>query len=126
MAIKQRSGVVTLLRVHDLGTGYGPSTDFLNVEVIVWLDSKPGFAYGFQLRRDDYLPAREGMFQLLLAAFRNQWPVVMDTDEESGHKNHHIIRVWVDRSSINTTPETPTEALPIKSVGSSRRIKSRR
>ena len=97
MAIKQITGMVTLLRVHELGTGYGPSTDFLNVEAIVWLDSTPGSAYGFQLRRDDHLPAREGMFQLLLAAFRNQWPVVMDIDEEPGRKNHRVVRVWVKR-----------------------------
>jgi hypothetical protein len=98
MAMKQKKGKVTLLRVHEVGSGYGPQNDFLDVEVIIWLDSTSGSAYGFQLRQGDHLPAREGMFQLLLTAFRNQWQVVMDVDEKPGRKNHRIVRVWVQNN----------------------------
>ena len=34
-------GRITLLRVHDLNTGYGPPYDFLDAEAIVQLDSQP-------------------------------------------------------------------------------------
>ena len=32
-------GKLTFLRVHDVGTGYGPPSDFINVEVVIKLDS---------------------------------------------------------------------------------------
>ena len=46
-------GKLTLLRVHDVGSSYGPPTDRIDVEVVIWLDSKPGYAFGFQLRNDE-------------------------------------------------------------------------
>ena len=61
----ESKGHITFLRVHDLGTGYGPPTDYIDVEVVIQLDSLPGKAFGFQLRNDNYLPARQGMLDLL-------------------------------------------------------------
>ena len=61
MTLLGDSGKLSLLRVHDVGTGYGPATDFIDVEAIIWLDTKPGMAFGFQLRNDDNRPARQGM-----------------------------------------------------------------
>jgi hypothetical protein len=93
------SGRVTLLRVHDLGTGYGPPTDFMDVEAVVWLDSQPGKAFGFQLRNDQYLPARQGMLDLLRDAFANNWVVHIDYIMAPGHTNNFvIIRTWVTKS----------------------------
>lgn len=43
-------GRITLLRVHDVGTKYGPPSDELDVEVVVWLDNFPPRAFGFKLR----------------------------------------------------------------------------
>jgi hypothetical protein len=42
--------------VNEVGTGYGPPDDFLDAEVIVWLDSEPEKAFGFQLRNGGSLP----------------------------------------------------------------------
>jgi hypothetical protein len=93
------SGRVTLLRVHDLGTGYGPPTDFMDVEAVVWLDSQPGKAFGFQLRDDQYLPARQGMLDLLRDAFANNWVVHIDYIMAPGHTNNFvIIRTWVTKT----------------------------
>jgi hypothetical protein len=93
------SGRVTLLRVHDLGTGYGPPTDSMDVEAVVWLDSQPGKAFGFQLRNDQYLPARQGMLDLLRDAFANNWVVHIDYIMAPGHINNFvIIRTWVTKT----------------------------
>jgi hypothetical protein len=90
-------GKVTLLRVHDVGTAYGPPTDKIDVEVIVWLDSQPGKAFGFQLRDDGNRPARQGMLDLLRDAFRNNWTVTIDYNIDPGKNNGVIIRTWVTK-----------------------------
>jgi hypothetical protein len=51
--LKQTSGKLNVLRVHDVGTRYGPPTDQINVEVVITLKNKPGYAFGFQLRNDN-------------------------------------------------------------------------
>ncbi len=89
-------GKVTLLRVHDLGTGYGPPTDFLDVEVVVWLDSTPGKAFGFQLRNDANKNARRGMLKLLREAFNGNFQVHIDY-VRTGFQNGTIVRVWLVR-----------------------------
>src|ERR1700744_366109 len=93
------SGRVTLLRVHDLGTGYGPPTDSLDVEAVVWLDNQPGKAVGFLLPNDQFLPARQGMLDLLRDAFANNWVVHIDYIMAPGHTNNFvIIRTWVTKT----------------------------
>jgi hypothetical protein len=62
-------GRLTLLRVHDVGTKFGPPDDQLDVEVVVRLDSEPGRSFGFQLRNDGDREANEGMLGLLREAF---------------------------------------------------------
>lgn len=91
------SGKLSLLRVHDVGTGYGPATDFIDVEAIIWLDTKPGMAFGFQLRNDANRPARQGMLDVLRDAFNNNWIVTIDYEIESGKNNGVIIRVWLTK-----------------------------
>jgi hypothetical protein len=90
-------GKVTLLRVHDVGTAYGPPNDKIDVEVIVWLDSQPGKAFGFQLRDDGNRPAHQGMLDLLRDAFRNNWTVTIDYNIDPGKNNGVIIRTWVTK-----------------------------
>ncbi len=87
-------GKVTLLRVHDLGTGYGPPTDFLDVEVVAWLDSMPGRAFGFQLRDDASKGARRGMLSLLRKAFKGNLRVHFDY-YRTGFRNGRIVRAWI-------------------------------
>ena len=71
-------GLITLLRVHDPGTGYGPPDDFTDAEVIVWLDSQPEKAFALRLRDDGHRPAAEGMLDLLRDAFNAGRPVRLD------------------------------------------------
>jgi hypothetical protein len=104
----QSSGKLTFLRVHDLGTGFGPPTDFLDVEVVVKLDSQPNKAFGFQLRDDTELPTRQGMLNLLRDAFNNNWTVTLDYWLEPGKNNGEIIRVMLPPVPTSTPLPTPT------------------
>jgi hypothetical protein len=96
-ALLQSSGKLTMLRVHDVGTGYGPASDFINVEVVIKLDSDPTQSYGFQLRNDDQRPAREGMLDILRDAFNNNWKVTINYNITPPKKNGVIIRVWLTK-----------------------------
>jgi hypothetical protein len=91
--VKQRTGKISYLRAHENGTGWGPSNDYLDAEVIVRLENDGSRAYGFQLRRNDDLPAAQAMFALLQDAFNADEPVTIDYKEESGRDNHHLFRV---------------------------------
>jgi len=92
MALLESSGRLTFLRVHDVGTGFGPPTDFIDVEVVIKLDSKPNNAFGFQLRNDTNRPPRAGMLDLLRDAFSHNWVVVIDYNLDAGKTNGVIIR----------------------------------
>ena len=85
-------GNVTLLRVHDVGTGFGPPTDFIDVEVVISLDSQPGRFFGFQLRADANRDARRDMLNLLRDAFKRERRVRIDYFR-TGVRNGRIIRV---------------------------------
>lgn len=83
-------GKVTMLRVHDVGTGYGPPPR-LDVEVVIRLNSEPSNAFGFQLRDDANRPVRQGMLDLLSDAFDNNWTVYIDECDGV------IRRVWLTK-----------------------------
>jgi hypothetical protein len=85
-------GRIQLLRVHEIGSGFGPPGDVLDAEVIVLLDTAPGRAFGFQLRRDPALAMRRRMFSLLQNAFRHDRVVQLDY-LRTGPQNGKIIRV---------------------------------
>jgi hypothetical protein len=68
-AVSAAIGRLTLLRVHEVGTRFGPPNDQLDVEVVVRLDSEPGRSFGFQLRRDADEGVGDGMLSLLREAF---------------------------------------------------------
>lgn len=86
------SGKITFLRVNDLGTGFGTPIDFLDAEVIVQLDSRPGQSFGFQLRTDASEADHHGMLEVLRAAFRGDRTVSIDY-LRNGADNGKIIRV---------------------------------
>lgn len=77
-SLRQTSGRITFLRVHDVGTGFGPPWDFIDAEVIFQLDSEPEKSFGFQLRVDDNEAAHRGMLTLLRRAYQRNVPVVID------------------------------------------------
>jgi hypothetical protein len=93
----QSTGRITFLRVHDVGTGFGPPSDFIDVEVVVQLDTRPGESFGFQLRVDANRAARQGMLDLLRDAFDNNVNVTIDYDIQPPRKNGVIIRVALRR-----------------------------
>lgn len=97
MARLASSGKLTFLRVHDVGTRWGPPNDQLDVEVIVKLDSHPNNAFGFQLRSDGNGPARAGMLDLLRDAFDHDWTVTLDYDIDAGKTNGVIVRTALSR-----------------------------
>ncbi len=90
--ILQTVGHISLLRVHDLGTGYGPPTDPIDGEVVVKLDSDANSAFGFKLRVDSSENAGRGMLKLLRDAFNRNTPIKLEY-EVTGPKNGRILRV---------------------------------
>lgn len=97
MALIQSKGKLTFLRVHDLGTKFGPASDQIDVEVVMKLDTQPDRAMGFQLREDRNRPARQGMLDVLRDAFERSSTVVVDYDLATGRKNGVAIRVAVTK-----------------------------
>jgi hypothetical protein len=89
----QSSGKITFLRVHDVGTGFGPPSDFIDVEVVIQINTTPGGSFGFQLRNDANQAARQGMLGLLRDAFNNNGTVVIDYEIEPPKQNGVIRRV---------------------------------
>ena len=95
--LRQASGKITMLRVHDVGTKYGPPTDQIDVEVVLQLSTQVGKSFGFQLRNDNNALVREGMLALLKDAYANNWTVWIDYNIDPGKNNGVIIRAWVSR-----------------------------
>jgi hypothetical protein len=97
MALLQSTGKLTFLRVHDVGTAFGPQSDRIDVEVVMKLNAAPERAMGFQLRNDGNRPARQGMLDLLRDAFNHNWTVSVDYNLDDGRKNGVAIRVALAR-----------------------------
>jgi hypothetical protein len=101
----EKTGKLVFLRAHDLGTGYGPPNDALDVEAVFIINAIGDGAYGFQLRNDANLPARQAMFSLLRDAFVNNLPVTVDYLIDTGKQNGIAIRVALTRTTqIVTKP----------------------
>jgi len=111
----EKTGKIIFLRAHDLGTKYGPPNDQLDVEAVFILNAIGDGAYGFQLRNDDKLPARQAMFGLLRDAFVNNLAVTADYLIDPGKNNGVAIRVALTRGQAVST--SPAEAGPATSAG---------
>ena len=99
-----KTGNVVFLRAHDLGTGFGPPNDQLDVEAVFSLNAISDGAMGFQLRNDNNLPARQAMFSLLRDAFVNNLPVTADFFIDPGKQNGTAIRIALTRSRVIHQP----------------------
>ena len=71
-----------------------------------------GKAFGFQLRDDQFLPARQGMLDLLRNAFANNWNVSIDYLVPGDHTNNFVLmRAWATKPPANPIvvhhPATP-------------------
>ncbi len=93
LELRQTEGIPTFLRAHEVGTGWGPPQDFLDVEAVVMLDSAPGRGLGFQLRADANEEAHREMFNLLRTAFHRNRRVRIDYYIRTGARNGRVIRV---------------------------------
>jgi hypothetical protein len=100
----EKTGKIVFLRAHDLGTAYGPPNDQLDVEAVFILNAIGDGAYGFQLRNDDKLPARQAMVSLLRDAFVNNLPVTADYLIDTGKKNGIAIRVALSGAKLLHSP----------------------
>jgi hypothetical protein len=108
----EKTGQIVFLRAHDVGTGYGPPNDFLDVEAVFILNAIGDGAYGFQLRNDQNLPARQAMFSLLRDAFVHNLAVTADYEIDTGKQNGTAIRVALIRSQTSR----PVAASPVSNV----------
>jgi hypothetical protein len=95
--LKNSQGKLTFLRAHDVGTGWGPPNDQLDVEVVFMLDSVPQGAFGFQLRVDTNQPVRDAMVALLRDAYVNNLKVSVDYFIDPGKHNGRAFRIALVR-----------------------------
>jgi hypothetical protein len=91
--VEATTGKITLLRVHDVGTKYGPPADQIDTEVIIKISSKPGNAFGFRLRKDDNQVTHEAMLELLQDAFNNNKEIRIEFRTNGTKKNLYLFRV---------------------------------
>lgn len=88
-------GKLAFLRVHELGSGFGPPFDFIDVEVVVGIHEAEG-GFGFTLRNDDRRFAHSGMLDTLRDAFDADTVVEVEYEVdpgEFGKVNGTILRV---------------------------------
>jgi hypothetical protein len=93
--IKTATGKLAFLRVHRLGSGFGPPADFIDVEVVIGIKGAQG-AFGFTLRNDDNRFAHQGMLDLLRDVHRSDTVVEVEytlAPEKFGTINGTILRV---------------------------------
>jgi hypothetical protein len=124
----EKTGKIVFLRAHDLGTAYGPPNDQLDVEAVFILHALGDGAYGFQLRNDNNLPARQAMFSLLRDAFVNDLTVIADYLIDPGKQNGVAIRVALTRPiPVHPTPPVgPVRTARSKAATGRRRRANRR
>ena len=91
-SLRATTGRITLLRVHDVGTGFGPTHDQLDAEVIVQLDSEPEKSFGFKLRQGADKPKGTAMLDVLRDSFRRSSAIRLEF-VRTGCRTGQIIRV---------------------------------
>jgi hypothetical protein len=109
MGLLNATGTLTMLRVHERGSRFGPPDDSIDVEVVFTLSTTPDRAIGFQLRDDANRPVRQGMLALLLDAFDHAWTVHTDCEVPDGRKNGIALRVWVTRPQPHPPSTAPLD-----------------
>jgi hypothetical protein len=93
--IRTASGKLAFLRVHRLGSGFGPPSDFLDVELVIGIKGATG-GFGVTLRNDNNHVAHQGMLDLLRDVFNSDTAVEVEytvDPGEFGKVNGTILRV---------------------------------
>jgi len=93
--IRTAIGKLAFLRVHRLGSGFGPPSDFIDVEVVIGIKGANG-GFGCTLRNDNNRFAHAGMLDLLRDVFNSDTAVEVEytvDPGEFGKINGTILRV---------------------------------
>jgi hypothetical protein len=93
--IRTASGKLSFLRIHRLGSGFGPSSDFIDVELVIGIQGAKG-GFGATLRNDNNRFAHQGMLDLLRDVFNSDTSVEVEytvDPGEFGKLNGTILRV---------------------------------
>ena len=93
--IRVAIGRLAFLRVHRLGSGFGPEFDFIDVEVVIGIHGADG-GFGVTLRNDEQRFAHQGMLDVLRDAFNSDTVVEVEylvDPGEFGRINGTILRV---------------------------------
>lgn len=93
--IRTATGELSYLRVHEVGSGFGPHSDFIDVEVVCGVRGKDG-GFGCTLREDGNRFAHAGMLDLLRDAFNQDTVIEIEyvvDPGEFGKVNGTILRV---------------------------------
>lgn len=97
MKLLETKGKLSLLRVHEESSKYGPASDLIDVEVVIKFINDNERAFGFQLRNNSKLVAQQGMLDLLRDAFNYNWDVTINYLIPEGKKNGTIVRTWLTK-----------------------------
>ncbi len=92
-AVAALTGRVTMLRVNNLGTGYGGGNEWLDVEVVLTLDTAPTRAFGFQLRQDTDALVHTEMLEALQEAYEFDDRVTVEFIPTAGGQNGTAVRL---------------------------------
>lgn len=93
--IRTAIGKLAFLRVHEVGSGFGPPSDFIDVEVVIGVHGATG-GFGCTLRNDNNRFAHAGMLDVLRDAFNQDSVVEVEytvDPGEFGKANGIILRV---------------------------------
>ena len=90
------TGILTSIAAQEQGIEFGSKTDRLDAEIVVTLDSKPGYLFGIRLH-DGAQPATSAMIDLLKSAYFNNLPVSLFHVQAPGTKNVNVLRVELKR-----------------------------
>ena len=93
--IRVATGQLAFLRVHEVGSGFGPPSDFIDVEVVCGIHGKEG-GFGCTLREDNNRFAHAGMLDVLRDAFNQNSVIEIEylvDPGEFGKVNGTILRV---------------------------------
>lgn len=86
------TGAVEWIRVNQVGTGYGPPTDFIDGEVIFKFKNR-NKRFGFQMRNNENLAVAQGALSLLQESMRKaKWKVEIDYNDCGG--NNHTLGAY--------------------------------
>jgi hypothetical protein len=90
-------GIPTFLRVHEIGSGFGPTTARIEGELVVELDSLPGRYFGLSLRPSVTGPISTGVGE---AVAEEMWTTLRGAFERRGRLHVEYMRTGITTGRI--------------------------